>query len=98
MEFNANLLNGATPPRYVCDGKVDISNKYPDFELGYNHYHKYVNVYLEVYLYSHNQYYSKGGIEMPHSLAYINNHVRTASVLTDYHIAVWETLSNSGSP
>jgi len=80
MEFNANLLNGVAPPRYVCDGKVDISNKYPTFEIGYNHYH------------------NKGGAAMPHSLQYITNHVRTASDLTDYHIVVWETLTNAGSP
>jgi len=80
MEFNANLLNGVTPPHYVCDGKVDISNKYPTFEIGYNRYH------------------NQGGMALPHSLQYINNHVRTESVLTEYHIAVWETLTNAGSP
>jgi hypothetical protein len=79
MEFNANLLNGATPPSYVCGGKVDISNKYPTFELGYNHYHK-------------------GGADLPNSLKYITSHVRAQSSLTDGHIAVWETLTSSGSP
>jgi len=80
MEFNANLLNGVAPPRYVCQGKVNIFDKYPDFELGYNQYH------------------NRGGADMPHTLAYINKYVRPASVLTDYHISVWETLTNSGSP
>jgi len=108
MEFNANLLNGVAPPRYVCQGKVDISDKYPDFELGYNQYHKYVYwsccgvvrvSYLgHVHYHVLNYYLSRGGADMPHTLAYINKYVRPASVLTDYHISVWETLTNSGSP
>lgn len=44
MEFNANLLNGASVPSYLCGGSIDYGTKYPTWEIGYNHYHnKYEN-------------------------------------------------------
>jgi len=80
LEFNANLVNGVAPPHYVCGGKVDIGNKYPTFEIGYNHYH------------------NKGGISMPHTEQYLTKHVREQSYLSDWHIAIWETLTHGASP
>jgi len=80
MEFNANLLNGASVPSYVCGGSVDRTTLYPTWELGYNHYH------------------NKDGINMPNTLALINNKIRKLSDLSDDHMAVYETLTNSGLP
>jgi hypothetical protein len=40
LEFNAQWVNGVSPPSYVCNGAgVDASTKYPTWEIGYNHYH-----------------------------------------------------------
>eukprot|EP00026_Physarum_polycephalum_P016360 Phypoly_transcript_17247.p1 GENE.Phypoly_transcript_17247~~Phypoly_transcript_17247.p1 ORF type:complete len:264 (+),score=49.59 Phypoly_transcript_17247:1-792(+) len=40
LEFNAQWVNGVSPPSYVCNGAgVDAGTKYPTWEIGYNHYH-----------------------------------------------------------
>eukprot|EP00026_Physarum_polycephalum_P008484 Phypoly_transcript_08571.p1 GENE.Phypoly_transcript_08571~~Phypoly_transcript_08571.p1 ORF type:complete len:457 (+),score=80.19 Phypoly_transcript_08571:69-1439(+) len=81
MEFNAQWVNGAGVPGYVCNGAgVNAGTKYPTWEIGYNHYH------------------NKKGVSMPHTQQFINNWVRRQTYMTDKHICVWETLTNSGSP
>jgi len=46
----------------------------------------------------YNHYHNKAGISLPQTLTLIDDQVRELSYLSDYHIAVWETLTSSGSP
>jgi len=46
----------------------------------------------------YNHYHNKEGVSMPNTLQFITNYVRKQSELTDKHITVWETLTNSQSP
>jgi len=46
----------------------------------------------------YNEYHNRLGQTLPHTLEQILTHVRTMSVLTESHIAVWETLTHGGSP
>ena len=47
LEFHANFLLGARPPRFVCGGSItDQTVTYPTFEVGYNALHNRLGIPL----------------------------------------------------
>jgi len=46
----------------------------------------------------YNHYHNKMGIAMPNTQQFITNWVRKQTYMTDKHICVWESLTNSGFP
>lgn len=40
----------------------------------------------------------RDGVAMPQTEALLNNKIRPLNYLSDYHICIWETLTNGGSP